>query len=152
MLEENSTICETIEKCIPYVNDSSTTELFNIQDFEDYEDYEDYDEDDDIIIELDSEEEEYPEEEYQEEDVSEETEDVLNEETDLSPGCLSHQKHRKSINSTWIPQCDCKGYYRSVQCAVESSQKSLTCWCSTAYGSRMSSSIVVDCTNDYSVL
>ncbi len=129
--EEGSTSCETIEKCIGYVNDSSVEEIHSIETLEDFEIYTEGI-DDDIESVTDN----------------EDHKDIAEEIIDLSPVCLENQKYYKSINSSWIPQCDCQGHYHAVQCKVEPELQLLTCWCSSQYGAQMSRPTIVDCAND----
>ncbi len=125
-------ICETIEKCIGYANESSTgNDFFNITVLEDS--YEDNDYQFEEIDGIPS--------------IPDSEDNNIQQTIDLSSDCIENREYHKSINSSWIPQCDCKGYYRLVQCKIELElPKPLTCWCSSQFGAQISQSLsTVDC-------
>lgn len=53
-------------------------------------------------------------------------------------GCLVTQEFFTKYDMPWIPECDCKGNYKAVQC-VEVKEE-LQCWCSTPSGSEIHNS------------
>ncbi len=130
MLEENSTACERIEKCIAHVKDIEIQALEELYD-DTLTDY--YD---DLADNISSTEDDIHE------DIAKET--TLN----LAPICRQNREFYKSINSSWIPQCDCEGQYQPIQCMIEQDIKFMTCWCSSKYGAQMSEPSIVDCGNE----
>lgn len=51
-------------------------------------------------------------------------------------GCLVARKFYIENNLPWSPDCDCEGYYKTVQCLQV--DENLQCWCSTRSGSEIS--------------
>jgi hypothetical protein len=51
-------------------------------------------------------------------------------------GCFVAQEFFTENNLPWVPDCDCQGYYKSVQC-FQTGEEELQCWCSTPSGSEI---------------
>lgn len=65
-------------------------------------------------------------------------------------GCLVAQAFFTENSLPWVPDCDCQGYYKSVQC-VEG-EEGLQCWCSTPSGSEIHNSRkTLNCTDPHSL-
>lgn len=65
-------------------------------------------------------------------------------------GCHVAQAFFAKNNLPWVPDCDCQGYYKSVQC-VEN-EAGVQCWCSTPSGSEIHNSRkTLNCTDPQSL-
>lgn len=65
-------------------------------------------------------------------------------------GCFVAQAFFTDNNLPWVPDCDCQGNYKSVQC-VEGDE-GLQCWCSTPSGSEIHNSRkTLNCTDPQSL-
>lgn len=70
----------------------------------------------------------------------------------ISPKCKEDRKFYERFKLPWKPDCDCQGYYNSVQCSNESNKLNkdepadIYCWCSTVLGNEvMGTRIKLDC-------
>lgn len=65
-------------------------------------------------------------------------------------GCLVAQAFFTKNQLPWVPDCDCQGYYKSVQCVDDG--EGLQCWCSTPSGSEIHNSRkTLNCTDPKSL-
>ncbi len=65
-------------------------------------------------------------------------------------GCHIAKGFFIKYNLQWVPDCDCEGYYKSVQCAEVNDE--LECWCSTPSGSEIyNSRKTINCTDPQSL-
>ena len=64
-----------------------------------------------------------------------------------SAGCQSLKQYFAGQNLSWVPDCDCEGNFKKVQCSSSKDQR-MECWCSTRSGSEVAHSRkTLSCTN-----
>lgn len=81
-----------------------------------------------------------------EEDDNESTDDSRGISVTASQTCISDRQFFLSFNYSWIPHCDCQGFYEPVQCWMKGDQ--MECWCSTRNGSMVGNRrTILSCTD-----
>ena len=123
VLEENSDTCETVTKCISGAEAESESIISDL--ISETDDYEEYTEDDELL---------------ESHSLANLTDIVISEETShtqMPPTCKQDQEFYRQFHSSWLPHCDCDGYYHPVQCFTQPHSQVTSCWCSTKYGSEV---------------
>ena len=70
----------------------------------------------------------------------------------ITPKCKKDREFYEEYKLPWKPDCDCQGHYNSVQCNNESNRinengpEEIYCWCSTVLGDEVTGTrIKIDC-------